>query len=61
MLTVGQAAKNIVNNPRCSLSLELQEKLVEIHDEEQVKLWADCNRACERGLNILTQAELDRE
>ena len=37
------------------------EKITEVHDKEQVKQWADCNRACESGLNILTQAELDRE
>ena len=63
MLTEGQAAKNIVNDTKCVLSTELQEKLVEIHDEEQVQRWADCNRACESGLNklLLRQMELAKK
>jgi hypothetical protein len=50
--TAGRAAKDIVNSPNCILSEALQQKLVEIHDTENVKdrknvkIWADSVRAC---------------
>ena len=63
MLTAGQAAKNIINDTKCVLSMELQERLVEIHEKEQVKLWADCVRACDGMDNklLLRQMELAKK
>ena len=51
--TAGQAAKDIVNDPNCILSEQLQKKLVDICDKENVKIWADCVRACNRMDNQL--------
>lgn len=62
MWTSGRAAKNIVNDSECALNKEHQEKLVEICDKEQVKVWADCVRACDRKDNglLLRRMELTK-
>lgn len=59
MLTDREAAVNIVNTRNPILSLELQEKLTNFVEAEDVKLWAKCNKACGREENKVLLREME--
>lgn len=58
MRTAGQVARAIVNTPNCILSLDLQQKLVDISDEENKAIWAECIRSCNSADNNLLLAQM---